>query len=76
MQQMKTTKKRPGLNEAFKQFQRLPQWPIKRAHEADQLAKKRTRQTAELCSQVAAEEQARFLNSNFWFPTRQTAKIK
>jgi len=32
---MKTTKKRPILNEAFKQFQRLPEWPIKRAHEAN-----------------------------------------
>jgi hypothetical protein len=37
---MKTTKKRPGLNEAFKQFQRLPEWPIERAHEANQLSEK------------------------------------
>jgi hypothetical protein len=37
---MRTTKKRPVLNEAFKQFQRLPEWPIKRAYEANQLSEK------------------------------------
>jgi hypothetical protein len=31
---MKTTKKRSVLNEGFKQFQRLPQWPTEMAHEA------------------------------------------
>jgi hypothetical protein len=37
---MKTTKKRAVLNDAFKQFQRLPEWPIKRAHEANRLSEK------------------------------------
>jgi hypothetical protein len=37
---MKTMKKRPALNEVFKQFQRLPEWPINRAHEANQLSEK------------------------------------
>jgi hypothetical protein len=37
---MKTTKKRAALNEVFKQFQRLPEWPINRAHEANQLSEK------------------------------------
>jgi len=37
---MKRTKKRPSLNEAFKKFQRLPEWAIKRAHEANQLSEK------------------------------------
>jgi hypothetical protein len=37
---MKTTKKRAVLNEAFKQFQRLPQWPIEQEHNANQLSEK------------------------------------
>ena len=37
---MKTTKKRSVLNEAFKQFQRLPQWPVERAREPSRLSEK------------------------------------
>ena len=37
---MKTTKKRSVLNEGFKQFQRLPKWPIELAREATQFFEK------------------------------------
>jgi len=38
---MKTTKKRPVLNEVFKQFQTLPEWPIKK-DEPSNLSRKAT----------------------------------
>src|SRR5262249_11831738 len=61
----KATRKRQVLNHAFKQFQRLPVWPIEKIRQANLSCEKQTMQTSGPSTRGAADEQARFINSNF-----------
>jgi len=73
---MKTTRKRPILNEAFKQFQRLPEWPIKRAHEANphsEKAKGANRLTLQPSNGGGASPLRKF---QLLVPDTRTGKIK
>jgi hypothetical protein len=57
--QTNATKKRQKLNESFKQFQRLPEWPIQENGEANQRSEQWNETKFALCSRRSADEQAR-----------------